>query len=97
MFPTGDPTFDLLIVSSGVFTAAPLILFNAAAKRLRLTTLGLFQYLAPSITLVLAVAFYDEPFHTAQAVAFGCVGLALAVYSLDSLRSAHAATRQRPG
>ncbi len=92
-FPSADPVFDLLVIGSGVFTATPLLLFNAAAKRLRLTTLGFFQYLAPSITLVLAVVVYGEPFRRDEALAFGCVGLALLLYSLDSVRSAHVATR----
>ena len=73
---------------SGVFTAAPLICFNSAAKRLRLSTLGLFQYIAPSITFLLAVALYDEPFTRSHALAFGCVWAALAIYSVDSLRRA---------
>lgn len=94
VFPTADPLFDLLVVGSGVFTATPLLLFNAAARRLRLTTLGFFQYIAPSIALVLAVAVYHEPFRRAEAWAFGCVGIALVLYSIDSLRSAHAATRR---
>ena len=54
---------------------------------MRLTTLGFFQYLAPSIALVLAVALYGEPFTSSHAWAFGCVWLALAIYSLDSLRA----------
>ena len=52
-----------------------------------LSTVGLFQYIAPSISFVLAVALYDEPFTRTHLVAFGCVWLALAVYTLDSLRA----------
>lgn len=77
----------LLIAGTGAFTAVPLLCFNSAAKRLKLSTLGLFQYIAPSISFVLAVALYDEPFTRAHAVAFACVWLALAIYSLDSLRA----------
>jgi len=88
VFPSSDPLLDLLVVGSGVFTAAPLICFNSAAKRLRLSTLGLFQYIAPSITFLLAVALYDEPFTRRHALAFGCVWAALAIYSVDSLRRA---------
>lgn len=88
VFPSSDPTLDLLVVGSGVFTAAPLICFNSAAKRLRLSTLGMFQYIAPSITFLLAVALYDEPFTRSHALAFGCVWAALAIYSVDSLRRA---------
>jgi chloramphenicol-sensitive protein RarD len=88
VFPSSDPTLDLLVVGSGVFTAAPLICFTSAARRLRLSTLGLFQYIAPSITFLLAVALYDEPFTRSHALAFGCVWAALAIYSVDSLRRA---------
>ena len=85
-WPTGRAGFDWLVIGGGAFTAAPLVCFNAAAKRLRLVTLGFFQYLAPSISLVVALALFDEPFGARQALAFGCVWLALALYSLDSLR-----------
>jgi len=78
----------LLLAGSGIVTAVPLLCFNSAAKRLNLSTVGLFQYLAPSIAFVLAVALYGEPFTRAHAIAFGCVWLALAIYSLDSLRAA---------
>jgi chloramphenicol-sensitive protein RarD len=86
---TGDATLALrlLLVGSGAFTALPLLCFNSAAKRLRLSTVGLFQYIAPSIAFVLAVALYDEPFTRAHAITFGCVWGALAIYSLDGLRA----------
>jgi len=81
----------LLLVGTGPFTAAPLLCFNSAAKRLRLATLGLFQYIAPSLAFVLAVAYYGEPFTRAHAVTFSCVWLALAIYSVDSVRAARGA------
>ena len=64
----------------------------SAAKRLRLTSVGLLQYIAPSLTLVLAVALYAEPFTRAHAIVFGCVWLGLALFTLDSLSRVH---RQR--
>jgi chloramphenicol-sensitive protein RarD len=85
-FPTADPLRDALVVGAGAFTAAPLLCFNGAAKRLRLATLGIFQYIAPSITFAMAVFLYREPFGSEEAWAFGCVWAALALYSLDSLR-----------
>jgi chloramphenicol-sensitive protein RarD len=93
-FPAAQPALQLLVVAAGAFTAAPLLCFNSAAKRLRLATLGFFQYLAPSITLLLAVALYDEPFTRDHAASFGCVWAALALYSFDALRAAGAG---RPG
>jgi chloramphenicol-sensitive protein RarD len=77
----------LLLAGTGAFTAIPLLCFNSAAKRLKLSTVGLFQYIAPSISFVLAVALYDEPFTRAHAVAFTCVWLALGIYTLDSFRA----------
>lgn len=94
-FPAGGVAADLLVAGAGAFTAAPLICFNAAARRLRLVTLGFFQYIAPSLSLVLALTLFGEPFRTREAVAFGCVGLALALYSIDSLR-ARGSGRIRP-
>jgi EamA domain-containing membrane protein RarD len=59
----------------------------AAARRLRLATLGFFQYLAPSVAFLLAVFAFGEPFTPTHAFTFACVWLALAVYSLGALRS----------
>jgi chloramphenicol-sensitive protein RarD len=76
-----------LVALAGIVTAAPLLLFNGAAKRLRLATLGLFQYLAPSLTFLLAVLVYGEAFTASHVVTFACVWSALALYSADSLRA----------
>jgi chloramphenicol-sensitive protein RarD len=84
----GSTPVKVLIASSGVFTAAPLLCFNSAAKRLRLSTVGLFQFLAPTTTFLLAVVLYGEPFTRAHGVTFACVWLALALYALDSARAA---------
>ena len=72
------------MAGSGVITAAPLLCFTSAARRLPLSMLGFFQYLAPSISFVLAVGFYGEPFGVSQAVAFACVWAALALFSFSS-------------
>jgi len=82
-----------LLGASGVLTGLPLLAFAAAAPRLRLATLGLFQYLAPSLHFCLAVGLYREPFARPQLVAFGSVWVALALYSADSIRAARAAGR----
>lgn len=94
-FPSADPGLDLLVLASGAFTAAPLICFTAAARRLRLVTLGFFQYIAPSLAFAIAVLWLDEPFTPARAFAFGCVWVALALYSLDSLRAVRLGGRAR--
>lgn len=74
-----------LFVGAGVATSLPLLWFNNAAKRLRLSTLGFFQYLAPSIQLMLGVFLYHEPFTPTHAVTFGFIWLALIVYTTNSL------------
>jgi chloramphenicol-sensitive protein RarD len=77
----------LFLAGSGLFTAGPLLCFNSAAKRLRLSTLGLFQFIAPSMAFLLAVVAYDEPFTRVHLVTFGCVWTALAIYLIDSARA----------
>ncbi len=76
---------DLLLVFAGLVTVLPLIGFNVAAQNLSLTKLGFFQYLAPSISFVLAVFFYHEPFTRGHAVAFSCIWLALIMVSIESM------------
>ncbi|WP_347486008.1 EamA family transporter RarD [Vandammella animalimorsus] len=81
----------LAIAASGIVTALPLLWFANAAQRLPLSTLGLVQYLAPSIQLALAVLLYHEAFTRTHWVAFVLIWLGLALYCADALR----ATRQR--
>lgn len=76
---------DLLIFSSGVITAVPLLLFAYGARRIRLSTLGLLQYVAPSVQLALGVWFFHEPFSRARLVSFSFIWAALALYTLDNL------------
>jgi chloramphenicol-sensitive protein RarD len=82
-FGTSLP-LTLLFMGAGVATSLPLLWFNNAAKRLKLATLGFFQYLAPSIALLLGVFLYHEPFTTAHGVTFGCIWTALLLYSITS-------------
>jgi chloramphenicol-sensitive protein RarD len=85
-------TTDILLALSGVVTAVPLICFGQAARRLPLSTLGFLQYLSPSLSLVLAVAVYHEPFYVEEAISFGLIWAALGVYSVDTV---HAFRRSR--
>jgi chloramphenicol-sensitive protein RarD len=89
--PRQSAGFLALLAGSGVITAAPLLCFTSAARRLPLSTLGFFQYLAPSLSFGIAVAIYDEPFGRGQAIAFSCVWLALALFSLATRRALGAA------
>jgi chloramphenicol-sensitive protein RarD len=75
-----------LLLGAGVATALPLIWFASAARRLRLATIGLFQYIAPSLALLLAMLVYGEPFTRAHVVAFACIWSALALYSVEAWR-----------
>jgi len=76
---------DLLLLLAGPVTVLPLIWFNMAAQRLPLSVVGFFMYIAPSMTFLLAVFVWDEPFTRGHAVAFGCIWTALALISLESL------------
>ncbi|MBW4523105.1 MAG: EamA family transporter RarD [Scytolyngbya sp. HA4215-MV1] len=73
-----------LFVGAGIVTSFPLLWFNNAARRLRLSTLGFFQYFAPSLQLLLGVFLYHEPFSRTHAITFGCIWLALLTYSTTS-------------
>jgi chloramphenicol-sensitive protein RarD len=83
----GDLKLDTLLVLTGLSTAAPLIWFTAAAQRLKLSTLGLLQYLAPSGQLALGVLVYGEAFGWVDALAFAAIWAALIVYTTSALRS----------
>ena len=91
MFGTGAVSRDALIAFSGVVTAVPLVLFAAGARRLRLATMGFLQYLAPTLTFLLAVLLFGEPFHRAHLVTFGFIWFGLALYSVDLWRKTRAA------
>jgi len=77
---------DALLVLAGVITPLPLMLFVAGAQRIRLSTIGLLQYIAPTGQFLLAVFLYDEPFTRDNLVTFALIWLALALYTVDTLR-----------
>lgn len=81
-------SIDLLLVGSGLATILPLIWFNMAAQKLPLSILGFFQYIAPSMSFLLAVFLYGEQFTTGHAVAFTCIWLALVMVSIEPFRRA---------
>ncbi len=84
-FGSGDLQIDTLLVLAGLVTILPLIWFNVAAKNLPLSTVGFFQYIAPSLTFLLSVFVYGEVFTRGHAVAFGCIWFALAMVSTESV------------
>jgi chloramphenicol-sensitive protein RarD len=85
---------SLLLVLSGVATAVPLLLFAAATRRIPLSTVGLLQYLTPSMQLVIGVFIDGEPMPPVRLAGFALVWIALAVFTVDSLRHARANSRR---
>lgn len=82
-----DAWTSAILVFGGVVTAAPLLLFAAAARRLRYATLGLLQYLAPTIQFILAVTVFGEPIGPAHLVCFAYIWAGLAIYAVDGWRA----------
>jgi len=82
-----DLPTSLLLVAAGPVTTVPLVWFALGVQRLRLSTVGILQYVTPTLQFLLAVALYHEPFGSAHAVAFGFIWSALALYTWDALRT----------
>ncbi len=80
-FSSGAVPLAVLLAGTGLVTLVPLVLFAAGVRRLNLSTIGLMQYLAPSLSFVLAVFLFGEPFSLDHAVTFGCVWAALALFT----------------
>ncbi len=89
-----DAWTHVLVLSAGIVTAVPLLLFGYAARRVRLSTLGLLQYLAPTVQLALGVWVYHEPFSRARMMSFAFIWTALVLYTADNLL---AQRRRTPG
>jgi chloramphenicol-sensitive protein RarD len=88
---TEDAGHAALLAGAGVTTAVPLILFGAAAIRVPLTTLGLLQYLAPTLQFLIGVLVYAEPMPPSRLAGFALVWVALGVFTAGALRTARAA------
>ena len=100
---TGSGTFlqigmttDILLISAALVTAVPLILFTRGARRLHFSTIGFLQYIAPTCTFLLAVFLWKEPLESARLWTFMLIWMALAIYSLDSVRFYRARPITRP-
>ena len=82
----GEPSFGstseqaVLLALAGIVSTTPLLLFTGAARRLRYSTLGMLQFIAPTLQFLIAVLIYGEAFTTAHAIAFGAIWLALILY-----------------
>ncbi|HCE1275997.1 TPA: EamA family transporter RarD [Vibrio parahaemolyticus] len=78
---------NTLLIAAGVVTTLPLLCFTGAATRLKLSTLGFFQYIGPSLMFLLAVLIYGETFTMDKAITFAFIWGALVVFSFDGLRN----------
>lgn len=84
-----DLSTSALLIASGAVTAVPLLLFAIGARRLPLATLGFLQYVAPSLTFLVAILLYDEPMNLARLLAFAAIWAGLALYTADLLLQRH--------
>lgn len=83
-FLTLDKQTNFLLILSGFVTSFPLLCFAAAVTRLSLTAAGMFQYIAPSISLIIAVAIYHEPFGLDRMITFGCIWISLIIFTTET-------------
>lgn len=83
-FVNGGLKLDVLLILAGLVTVLPLVWFNVAARALRLSTIGFFQYIAPSLSFLLSVFVFGEAFTQGHAVAFSCIWFALAMVSVEN-------------
>ncbi len=84
-----DLTLTLWMIGAGVVTSLPLLWFAAAAKRLNLSTIGILQYLAPSIAFILGVFVYKEDFTRHNLITVGFIWIGVVLYTWGSLKQNH--------
>lgn len=94
--PHGDPATLGLLMLTGPATAFPLLLFAFAVQRLRLTTIGMLQYIGPTIQFLLAIALFGEHLNGTRLLSFGLIWLSLAIYTGDSVVRRRAARLAEP-
>lgn len=78
---------DLMLSLGGLITVIPLLLFNGAATRMKLSTLGFFQYIGPSCSFLLAIFIYKEELNFDKLITFCLIWIALIIFSLDSINT----------
>ena len=87
VFLAGDPAMSFLLTLAGPFTVIPLLFFALAARRLNLTTVGMLQFLAPTLQFVVGV-IYGEQLTVPHIICFACIWAAVALFSWDAWRTA---------
>ncbi len=95
-FLTGSAVDTGLLLGAGVVTAVPLIIYATGAKLLRLSTIGILQYIAPTMIFLTAVFIFGEPFGTARMIAFPVIWGALAIYTVAHVTEARRARGAAP-
>ena len=90
-----DRFTTILLILAGAVTAVPLLLFNAAAKRLPYSTLGFLQYIAPSLQFLLAVLLFGEKLTTSHIICFGAIWTALVIFAVEGWRIGRASAREK--
>ncbi|MWD29005.1 EamA family transporter RarD [Aquicoccus sp. SCR17] len=85
-FATGSPGDTWLLLGAGLVTAVPLVIYASGAKLLRLSTIGILQYITPTMIFLTAVLIFEEPFGTARMIAFPMIWLALVIYTVTLVR-----------
>lgn len=86
----GETWTLVLLALSGIVTIGPLLLFGMGAKRLRLSTVGILQYIAPTMLFVEGVVWFGEPLNPWRLAAFVLIWTALVIYTIDGILRAHA-------
>jgi chloramphenicol-sensitive protein RarD len=86
-FLHSSANIDLMLSLGGLITIIPLLLFNGAATRMRLTTLGFFQYIGPSCSFFVAIFIYNEELNFDKLITFSLIWIALLIFSLDSINT----------
>jgi len=89
-FLTGSAADTALLIGCGLVTAGPLMIYANGAKLLRLSTIGIMQYIAPTMIFLTAVFVFDEPFGRARMIAFPMIWAALALYAFALIRKSRA-------
>jgi len=93
-FNAGQPEDMALLLACGPVTAGPFLLYAFGAKLLRYATIGIMQYIAPSMVFITAVFIFKEPFSSEQAIAFALIWTALVLYTWPMLRRAKVTAAQ---
>jgi len=86
-FLNSSDYINIMLTLGGLITIIPLLLFNGAATRMKLSTLGFFQYIGPTCAFLLAIFVYKEEFNSDKLITFSLIWIALLIFSLDSFNT----------